>query len=157
MRVPSIAFDSAAAARAGDLSASRRRSLNGAWSFRFAPTYNTTVRARYNGDTNNAAVNAVAYRMGVAARVTRTAPASGASTSAGSTLAVKGSISPNKAGRTVGVFTGSRQVGTATVAGNGTFTINVKLPRGTYTLRIALGATRGNTAGSSANFVIRRT
>ena len=34
MRVPTVAYDSVEAARAGDLSASRQRSLNGAWRLR---------------------------------------------------------------------------------------------------------------------------
>lgn len=144
-----------------DIGASRNVTVNtnsnGVWLYRFAPTYNTTVRVRFAGDADESAVNAAAYRMGVAPRFTRTSPASGASTLASTVLAIRGYLTPNKASRTVVVYNGGTGVGHAVVAGNGTFTVNTKLPRGTYTLRIAIGATPGNIGASSATFVVRRT
>lgn len=130
---------------------------SGVWQLVFRPIYNTTVRTRFAGDADDAAVSAASYRMGVAPRISRSAPASGASSSAASILSVRGSIYPNKSGRTVGLYNGGRLVGTGRVASNGTFTINVRLPRGTYTLHIGIGATTGNVGGNSANFVVRRT
>ena len=130
---------------------------SGVWSFRFAPTYNETVRATFAGAGINQPATAAPYRMGVAPRVVRQAPASGAVSAHTATINVTGYITPNKAGRIVYLRRGTSLIGSAKVATNGTFSIPSKLPAGTYTLNIFIPGSPGNVAGSSPSFTIRRT
>jgi hypothetical protein len=129
---------------------------DGTWTFRFAPTYNTTVAASFAGDSQNGATSALTYKLGVKTRVVRQSPATGQTTPAGSTLQVKGYTTPNKAGRTIALYEGTRLVARATVASNGYFTINARLPRGTHTVHVGIGTTSGNVPGDSGNFVVKR-
>lgn len=144
-----------------DVGASRtvnaRTNANGVWTFRVVATYNTTVRASYAGGSAAQPATAPAFRFGVQTRVTRTAPPSGATSRASTTLAVTGATSPNKAGRTIALYRGSSIVARATVRSDGRYTLNSKLARGTYTLYVQIGTTSGNIAGRTAAFVVKRT
>jgi hypothetical protein len=138
-----------------------RTNGTGDWSFRLPVTYNTLVTSAFGGDSVNAAVSAPAYRMGVATKVTVTSPRSGASSSAASILAVTGSLSPVKAGRTivlVRVVNGRRtEVARTGVASNGSYRFTLKPGRGSYVYAVTIGATPGNVAGTSPAFVVKRT
>lgn len=132
-------------------------SSTGAWAVRTHMVYNTTVRATFAGDGLNAPAAAPAYKLGVAPRIDRTSPANGSSTPAGTTLYVRGKVTPNKAGRVIVLRNGTTEVGRTTVAKDGTFAIPSRLARGTYVLRVYIGASTGNVAGYSAPFRIYRT
>ena len=129
---------------------------DGTLSFRFAPTYKPSVAASFTGHSQNGPTNALPDKLGTQTRVVRKSPATGQTTPAGSTLQVKGYTTPNKAGRTIGLYEGTRLVARATVAANGYFTINVRLARGTHTVHIGIGTTSGNLPGDSGNFVVKR-
>jgi hypothetical protein len=130
---------------------------NGIWTTRQGHLYNSVVSVRFAGDADDAPVSAASSKMPVSPRITRTAPANGSSSAATSTLLVKGSISPNKAGRTVVLHKNGSAYTTATVAADGTFSISSRLPKGTYTLKVVIGASPGNVFGQSASFTITRT
>jgi hypothetical protein len=132
----------------------------GVWSITFHPSYTTKVTAAYASESSNAAATSVARQLPVAALVRVTSPRSGATTAATSTLLVKGAVSPNKSGRTVGLYRlvngVYRGIASAKIASNGSYVISVKLAKGSYTLRTGVGATPGNTAGNSAAFSAKR-
>jgi titin len=134
---------------------------SGVWSYRFAPTYNTLVSARFGSDADDAAVGAPSYRMGVAPKITVTSPRNGSSSSAGSTLVVKGSVSPNKSGRTVYLVKNVNGklyvVARAIVAKNSTYSFSVKPTRGTYVLTVTIGVSNANVGGTSGKFTVKRT
>lgn len=130
---------------------------NGYWAYEFAPTYNTTVYVTYLTTAVNARADAKAYKMGVAPRITRTAPADGSSSAASSPVNITGYVTPNKSGRVIGLYTsGGSKVGFATIASNGTFVIPCKLPKGSYLLHMYIGVSPGNVLGVSPSFTIHR-
>jgi hypothetical protein len=134
--------------------------INGAWAYRTTQTYNHVIRTTYNGDGDDAAAAVRAYRRNVATKVVVTTPKNGSSSSAGKALVIKGTTSPNKAGQIVGLyrFSGGKYVGfaQARVASNGSYTFSVKLGKGRYTLKVGIGATRGNSTGYSPGFGVHR-
>ena len=133
-----------------------RTNSSGVWTFAVVSTYNTTVRASFAGDASNLAATATTFRFGVQTRVTRTAPATGQTTSRNRTVLVTGTTSPNKAGRTIGLYRGTALVGRGTVASNGSYAIPTKFGVGTYSLYVQIGTTSGNAPGKSATFVMKR-
>jgi len=130
----------------------------GRWSTTVPLTYTTTFVASFAGSADTAAVTAPALTVPVGTRITVTSPASGAVV--GLPFAVRGSVSPNKAGKTLGVYKivngASSLVGRATIASNGTYAASVRLPVGNYLLKVVLGPTSGNATGTSAQFVVKR-
>jgi hypothetical protein len=133
---------------------------DGTWNYSAIPTYNTTVSTVSVTDAVNAAAAAPTYAESVAVRVTITAPAAGSTSGSATTLVVRGKVSPNKAGRTIGVYklTRSGYVGIAstTVRSDGTYGVNVRLPRGDYYIRTGVAAYGGNATGYSAPLLIHR-
>jgi hypothetical protein len=137
-----------------------RTGSTGVWAFGCAPVFNTTLRASFAGDADDAPATATAYRTGVAPRITVAAPVSGALSSVAWPLAVRGTISPNKAGQSLGLYqllsTGQvRRLALGVVARDGSWRMSVPLARGDYRLKVAIGSTPGNIQGSTA-FVVRR-
>ncbi|MGB8651724.1 MAG: fibronectin type III domain-containing protein, partial [Mycobacteriales bacterium] len=135
-------------------------SSTGVWTFTTRPTYNTTVRTAFLGDSSYLPVGVPAYRAFVATRVVVSSPRSGASSSASTPLVVTGYATPNKSGATIylDVYTssGPRTLARAVVASNGTYRFSVNLGRGTYKLRVGIGAVRGNATGFSGPFYVKR-
>ncbi|MCW2586628.1 MAG: hypothetical protein JWN55_2144, partial [Frankiales bacterium] len=132
----------------------------GRWSIAATTVYTTAVTASYAGSALEASVASVPVTTPTATKVTVSGPKSGGTTSISKPLVITGSVSPNKAGKSVGVYKlvgGTRQlVGTAKVAANGTYRASVKLARGDYLLLVAIGPTPGNTSASSPRFVVKR-
>jgi hypothetical protein len=132
----------------------------GRWSISATTVYTTAVTASYAGSALEASVASVPVTTPTATKVTVSGPKSGGTTSISKPLVITGSVSPNKAGKSVGVYKvvgGTRQlVGTAKVAANGTYRASVKLARGDYLLMVAIGPTPGNTSASSPRFVVKR-
>jgi hypothetical protein len=73
---------------------------------------------------------------------------------------VRGTTSPNKAGRSVALYryySGAYHiVASAKVASNGTYAIGIRLPRGAYTMLTGIYYTPGNNVGYSRAFSVRR-
>jgi hypothetical protein len=134
-----------------------KTAADGTWTDQLAPVYNTTITATYAGTSSVAASSAKALPVQVSAAVTVTTPKNNSTTSAASPLAIRGGISPNKAGRTIGLYRGSALVARATVAANGTYAFSVRLAKGTYALHVNIGPTPGNVTGNSAVFNVKRT
>lgn len=128
----------------------------GRFSFTTRPSYTTRLTAAFPGDSANRAAPTVSTTALVAARVAIASPASGAVTPAARTIAIVGSVSPNKAGRVVGLYTGTKLLGRAVVASNGSFRIPSRLPRGNYRVFVQIPATPGNRAGVSPAFILSR-
>lgn len=133
----------------------------GYWRYVASTVYNTLVNARYDGSSSVAGSSSAAYKVLVATRVTITSPTSGGTTSKASPLVVKGTTSPNKAGRTVALYrvlSGGRlqAISSAKVLSNGSFSFSVKLGAGDYQLKVGIGGTSGNIGGGSATFVAKR-
>jgi titin len=129
-------------------------------------TYRRTVKvvqngsyyAIYFGDQKNSRASTPVRRVLVSVKITvqRANP-----TAASSVLTIKGSVAPNKSGRIIElsrVLAGGKLqlLGRARIAGNSTYSFSIKLPKGSYTLQVALGATPGN-AANSARFIVNRT
>lgn len=131
---------------------------SGRWSTTVPLTYTTSFVASFAGSPDTAALTAPTLTVPVGTRITVTSPASGAVV--GSSFTVRGAVSPNKAGRTLGVYrvvNGSASlVARATVAGNGTYAAVVRLPVGNHLLKVVLGPTPGNATGTSPQFVVKR-
>ncbi|MCW2599204.1 MAG: hypothetical protein JWM02_1033 [Frankiales bacterium] len=134
---------------------------SGGWSYPFRPVYTTKVAVSYPGDSSHLASAAPSPTVGVAPRITVTSPKYGSSSRASTVLAIKGTTSPNKAGRLIYLYrtvNGHLQsYGRARVASNGTFAFSLKPGRGTYYFRVGIGATPGNIGGYSARLQVKRT
>jgi hypothetical protein len=130
---------------------------DGTWSDALAPIYNTTITASYAGTSTVAASTSKALPVQVSSLITVSTPKNNAISSSATPLAIRGGITPNKAGRTIGLYRGSAIVARATVAANGTYAFNVRLARGSYALHVNIGPTPGNVTGNSVTFNVRRT
>lgn len=143
----------------GTSTASGTTSSAGAISRGLRPYVNTKLVASYAGDASHLAASASRV-LPVATYVAVTSPVSGATTAASTLLVVRGYTSPNKAGRSVALYQyssgGYHIVGSATVAGDGTYAIGIRLPRGTYTMLTGIYYTPGNNVGYSRAFSVRR-
>ena len=130
---------------------------NGRWSTSLLLTYNTSFLASYAG-TPTLQARHVLISVHVSTRIRVTSPASGAVV--GSLFYVRGSVSPNKAGRTIGVYKvvngTSTLVGKAVISSTGTFSAPVRLPIGNYLLKAMLGPVSGNATGTSPQFIVKR-
>jgi hypothetical protein len=135
---------------------------NGAWTDSArAFTYTTVVTASYAGTGTVQAKSLALPTISVATKVTRTTPATGATTRSSSPLSVKGATSPNKAGHAVYLYrvlsSGHLQALTKAFVGpSGVFELKANLARGAYTLRIGVPAAAGNATGYSSLFLARR-
>ncbi|MCW2674561.1 MAG: twitchin, partial [Frankiales bacterium] len=131
---------------------------NGRWSATVPLTYTTSFAGSYAGTADTAARTAPTVLVPVGTRITVTSPVSG--TTVGSPFAVRGRVSPNKAGRSVGVYKvvngSSTLVAKATITSSGTFGASVRLPIGNYLLKVVLGPVGGNSTGTSPQFVVKR-
>jgi hypothetical protein len=125
------------------------------------PLYTTTVTAYYLGDASHNAASAGPRTDSVAPRIRITSPSSGSSSGATTTLVVRGSVSPNKAGRTIGLYrmfsNGYHGVASSTIASNGTYAISVRLARGSYYIKTGMGPSTGNITGFSPSILVHRT
>ena len=130
---------------------------DGSWSLQPAPKADVTYVASFAGDAQNATATSRALRVTVAPRVTiaarQTSPAA-------RPLLVTGTVSPNKAGRTV-ILTatnahGATKTFTATVSGASTYRFAVKLVSGRWTLVVHIASTRDNAAGRSRGLRVVR-
>jgi hypothetical protein len=133
---------------------------HGRWSTTVALTYNTAFTASYAGGPSIAARTTPVLAVPVGTRIVVTSPASGATSSVASLLTVRGTVSPNKPGKQVGVYKVvngvSTLIGKGTIASNGSYAANIKLPYGNYLLKVVLGPVAGNSTGTSAQFVVKR-
>lgn len=130
---------------------------DGRWSDSVVPVYNTTFTASWAGSPTEAAAAAKAVAVRVKAYVSVSTPKTSTSSAVSSVLRVYGGITPNKAGRTVGLYNGSKLLARTAVAKNGTYTFNVRLAKGTYALHVGIGSTTGNIAGNSVSVKVKRT
>jgi hypothetical protein len=123
------------------------------------PYVNTKMVASFAGDISHLA-SSVSRVLPVATNVQVTSPVSGATTAASTLLVVRGTTSPNKAGRSVALYryySGAYHiVASAKVASNGTYAIGIRLPRGAYTMLTGIYYTPGNNVGYSRAFSVRR-
>jgi hypothetical protein len=131
---------------------------SGRWSTTVPLTYTTAFSASYAGTADIAARTAATVLVPVGTRISVTSPSSGATV--GSPFAVRGRVSPNKAGKSVGVYKvvngSSTLVAKATITSSGTFAAAVRLPVGNYLLKVVLGPVGGNSTGTSPQFVVKR-
>ena len=123
------------------------------------PTHNTSYVATYGGNAQYTAATSSQGGVTVAPKVTISAPKV---SRAATKLVVTGSVSPNKAGRTVHLVAVSsrgvkKNLGTRTLSGSSTYRFKVKLGKGRWTLVVRIGSTNGNTAGHSNGKSIKRT
>jgi hypothetical protein len=130
---------------------------DGHWAATVPLTYSTSFVASYAGTWDTQARNA-AVQVPVGTRITVTSPSSGAVV--GLPFTVRGSVAPNKAGKSVGVYKivngRSSLVGKATIGPSGTFAAAVRLPVGNFLLKVVLGPVSGNATGTSPQFVVKR-
>jgi hypothetical protein len=131
---------------------------DGRWIMSVRPTHNATYTASFAGNSQYAPATSSSGRVTVAPKVT--IAAAGVSHHA-TALAVTGSVSPNKAGRTVRLIAvrsnGVRKTFTATLTGRSAYKFKVKLGKGKWRLVVRIGRTSGNTAGQSAAKSVKRT
>jgi hypothetical protein len=131
--------------------------VNGRWASSVVLTYNTSFLASFAGGQYVQAAHAI-VGVPVATKITVTSPVSGAVV--GSPFTVRGSVSPNKAGKTLGVYKvvngTSTLVARATISSTGTYAASVRLPIGNYLLKVVLGPVSGNATGTSPQFVVKR-
>jgi hypothetical protein len=138
-----------------------KTSSTGRWSYTYAPGINANYYVRYLGAATNASSGSTKVRTAVAALVRITSPANKTSSSASTPLVVKGTVAPNKAGATVGLYyvtgTGTLvRITTARLSTSSAYTFSVKLGKGTWHLRVAIGATRNNVGGRSSVLTVSR-
>lgn len=130
---------------------------NGRWAATVPLTYNATFLATYAGTSDTQGRNSSVY-VPVGSRITVTSPASGATV--GSPFTVRGTVSPNKTGKSVGIYkvtsAGQTLVAKATISSSGTYGASVRLPVGNYLLKVVLGPVSGNSTGTSPQFVVKR-
>ena len=130
---------------------------NGRYSYAQVLTYSTTVTASTVATADRVARTSV-VSVPVGTKITVSSPTSGAVV--GSPFTVRGSVSPNKAGKQVGLYKvvngTATLIGRGTIAANGTYAVSVRLPVGNYLLKVTLGPTTGNASGVSPQFVVKR-
>jgi len=130
-------------------------SSTGRWSYTYTPSVNAYYYVRYLGSTANASAISGKVRTAVAAAVHITSPANNSKTSASTPLAIKGSVGPNKAGVRVTLYyvnSSGKLIALAStlLTSSSTFAFSVKLGKGTWHLRVAIGATTNNLSGRSS-------
>jgi hypothetical protein len=130
---------------------------SGGWADALAPVYNVTFTASYAGTTSVSAATANAVPVYVKAYVSLSTPKGSTTSAATSLLQVRGGVTPNKAGRTIGLYSGSTLIARTSVAPNGTYVFNVRPRKGTYVLHVGIGSTTGNLGNSSVSFTVKRT
>lgn len=138
-----------------------KTSSTGKWSYTYAPGINGTYYVRYLGSAVNASSISAKVRTTVAAVVKVTSPANNTKSSASAPLAIKGSVTPNKSGNRVTLYyvtsTGKLiALASTKLTSSSTYAFSVKLGKGTWHLRVAIGATPGNTGGRSPVLTVSR-
>lgn len=129
---------------------------DGRFSYTLKAVYTIKVTATYAGRTEDGMATSLTPTTVVAPRVAVVSPSSGAVSAASQTITVIGSVSPNKAGRFIGLYSGASLVGKATVASNGSFRIPTRLPRGNYRVAVRIASSPGNGPGQSPYFILSR-
>jgi hypothetical protein len=132
----------------------------GAFSLGVISPYTMKVQALWAGDLSYR-TTASSYRAwSVAARVLKTAPVTGSKSRVGTVLTISGNVTPNKSGRIVYLlrYVNHRWyvVQRVRVSSRSTYAFGLKPARGTYIFRVTIGATPGNTAGSTGAFRLYR-
>jgi len=134
---------------------------SGVWSYRYYPRYHFAVRPYFSGDATYRPAVGPLLKVTVPARVTRTSPANGSRSSHLTTLTIKGTVFPNHAGTYVYLYrftsSGKTLISRVRLSSTSTFTFTGKPKRGTYTFRVYIPATTGNSANYSSAFTIYRT
>lgn len=129
----------------------------GTFGYQYRPMTNLTYSVAYVGDSRNRGTVSVARTVFVASRVTASAP----SGSATRKQVVTGTVSPNKAGRSVTLYRlrsdGSKvKLSSAVLSATSAYRFTVTLPRGTSRLLVVMPAATGNVSGS-VRFTATRT
>jgi hypothetical protein len=130
---------------------------DGNWKDALAPLYSVTFTASYAGTSSVAASTGKAVPVKVSAYVSLSSPRSSTSSAARSVLRVSGGVTPNKSGRTIGLYNGRTLIARTTVATNGSYLFNVRLAKGSYALHAGIGSTTGNVGGNSIVVNVKRT
>lgn len=134
---------------------------SGAWAYRYYPRYHFAVRPYFAGDSTYSSAVGPLLKVTVPARVTRTSPSNGSSSSSATTLTIKGTVFPSHPGVYVYLYrySGSTKtlINKVKLSSTSTFTFTGKPRRGTYTFRVYIPATTGNSAAYSSAFTIYRT
>jgi len=141
--------------------ATLKTSSTGKWSYVSAPAHNYSYYVRYVGSTANAGTGSPKVRVTVAPVVHITSPANNSTSSVSSPLVVKGSVAPNKSGAKVTLYyvKASGQLvalASTTLSSTSTYSFSVKLGKGTWHLRVVIGATTGNIGGRSPVLTVSR-
>jgi hypothetical protein len=134
----------------------------GAWTTTLAPATNATYRAVFAGSGSVVRASSGNARTTVAPKVTIRSPLNKSTSSSATALKITGRVGPNKAGRVVVLYyvtkTGKLVKITSTrLTTKSTYVLNARLKRGTWHLRILIGASPGNTRGSSSTLTVKRT
>jgi hypothetical protein len=134
---------------------------SGVWSYRYYPRYHFAVRPYFPGDGTYRSAVGPLLKVTVPARVTRTAPANGSTSSSLTTLTIRGTVFPSHPGVYVYLYrytsSGRQLISRVKLSSTSTFTFTGKPKRGTYTFRVYIPATTGNSANYSSAFTIYRT
>jgi hypothetical protein len=134
---------------------------SGVYAYRFYPRYHFAVRPYFSGDATYRPVVGPLLKVTVPARVTRTSPASGSRSSSSTTLTIRGTVFPSHPGVYVYLYrftsSGKSLISRVKLSSTSTFTFTGKPRRGTYTFRVYIPATTGNSANYSSAFTIYRT
>jgi uncharacterized protein (DUF2141 family) len=135
-------------------------SSTGAWSYRFTPMYTFYMKASFPVGNTYRASSAPTILVQVRARVLRTAPANGSTSSASTVLKIAGNVYPNKHGQYVYLYryvNGSKFFVARTVlTSSSTFVFSGTPGKGTYVYRVYIANTKGNLANYSDAFTIKR-
>ncbi|MBV8929958.1 MAG: fibronectin type III domain-containing protein [Mycobacteriaceae bacterium] len=134
---------------------------SGRWSYTFAPGLNASYYARYLGDGADFSSGSTKVRTTVAVIIKFTSPANNTKSSVSSPLVVKGSVTPNKYGAKVTLYyvksTGELvKLAVATVGKTSTYAFSVKLGKGTWHLRAAIGSTTNNLGARTSVLTVSR-
>ena len=135
---------------------------DGTFSFGYAPSYNGSYAAVYQGDARNKTSLSPVRRTLVAARLTAATTTGAATTNA----VIRGGVAPNKAGQVVTLYSVSSngtltRIATTKVNSSSGYAFSIRLSRGNHLLQVGIGVTgartaRANEAGA-VRFVAKRT
>jgi hypothetical protein len=135
-------------------------------SFSRTSPYNVKVYASFTGDSTYRQTVAAGLATYVSPKVVKSSPASGARSSASTTLKITGSVGPKKPGKVVYLYRittkGKVLLARTTLSRYSTYTFAIKPGRGSYTLRVYIPTSYisgrvVNTSAYSPSFVIYRT
>ena len=152
------AFDGKAPARLVTLTTSS----TGAWSTTFAVGFNATYSAVYSGSGSVLAATSPKARTTVSPLIAIRSPLNKSTSSSSVALQITGRVAPNKAGRLVVLYYVTKtgrlvKLTTAKLSSKSMYVFTTHLKRGTWHLRVVIGASPGNTAASSSTLTVKRT